>query len=118
MEPEAAAAPFFASYALSAVSRFSDPGRRLYRAFGLERGGVMQVFGPKTLLRGTTALLAGHGAGWSLTDKFQMPGTFLVHDGAIVRAFRHEQISDRPDYLAMARPIDPDEIAHAPIRAR
>lgn len=103
MEPESEAAPFFAAHGLPDVSRFADPERRLYAAFGLGSGGLADVFGPKVWLRGPLALLSGHGVGWSNTDKLQMPGTFLVRGGAIVREFRHASIADRPDYLALGR---------------
>lgn len=105
MDTEAAAAPFFAQYGLADVPRFSDPERRLYAAFGLGHGGITDVFGPKVWIRGPLALLGGHGVGWSNSDKLQMPGTFLVHDGRIVREYRHASIADRPDYLALGRRI-------------
>jgi hypothetical protein len=34
----------------------------------------------------------------------QMPGTFLLQNGEIRRAFRHKLVSDIPDYLGLAQP--------------
>jgi hypothetical protein len=33
-----------------------------------------------------------------------MPGTFLLQNGEILKAFRHKLVSDRPDYVKMATP--------------
>jgi hypothetical protein len=53
-------------------------------------------------LRGAEALVRGHGLGAIVGDSLQMPGVFLVHRGAIVKAFRHEYSSDVPDYVTLA----------------
>ena len=87
---------------LEGLERIVDPDQRLYRAFGLNRGRLRQLFGPKVLVRGVQAgLLAGHGLGRLSADSFQMPGLFLIHRGRIVRRFRHHTAADRPDYLAI-----------------
>jgi hypothetical protein len=35
-----------------------------------------------------------------------MPGTFLIHNGKILRAYRHETSADRPDYCELAQTPD------------
>lgn len=103
MSPEAVAAPFFAGYGLEDVSRFSDPSRALYRRFELPRGRWRQLFGFPVWLRGArAALIEGHGVGFLEGDGFQMPGAFLVLNGRIVRAFRHDSPAARPDYCKLA----------------
>lgn len=102
MAEESTAEPFFAGFTLADVPRISDPRARLYRAFGLERGRLMQIVGPAVWLRGATALAKGHLAGAIVGDSLQMPGVFLVHHGAILKTFRHEHTSDVPDYVALA----------------
>jgi peroxiredoxin len=93
---------FFARYGLGDVPRISDPGRRLYRAFDLRRGRLSEVFGPRVWIRGFVAgILHRHGVGAMVGDGFQMPGAFIVHKGRIVRAFRHRDASDRPDYARL-----------------
>jgi hypothetical protein len=101
MASEADAVSFFTSHGLGDAPRISDPPAALYRAFGLERGRLMQVAGPAVWLRGAAAI-AGHGVGVPLGDTLQMPGVFLVQDGAIGKAFRHETTADVPDYVALA----------------
>ena len=95
---------FFAKYGLAGIPRVSDPSRHIYRAFGLGRGGLVALFGPRVWWRGFHAgVLRGHGIGRLMGNGFQMPGVFLVRRGIIVRSFRHESSADRPDYVAFCR---------------
>jgi len=87
---------------LGDVALVSDPERVLYRSLGLGRGRVRQLFGPRVWVRGIVATLRGNMIGRLVGDGFQMPGVFLIENGRIVQAFRHETVSDRPDYSAMA----------------
>ena len=79
-----------------------DADRALYRAFELRRGSFTQLFGPRVVLRGIAATLRGHIVGKPQGDTLQMPGAFVVADGEIVRAHRHADASDRPDYCELA----------------
>jgi len=93
---------FFRKYGLEEVPRLSDPERALYRAFGLPRGSLADLFGPKVWWRGFQAgILGRHGLGRPAGDAFQMPGVFLLFHGEIVRSFRHQSAADRPDYMAL-----------------
>ena len=95
---------FFAKYGLAGIPRVSDPNRHIYRAFGLGRGGLLALFGPRVWWRGFySGVLRGHGIGRLMGSGFQMPGVFLVRRGIIVRSFRHESSADRPDYVAFCR---------------
>jgi peroxiredoxin len=102
METEANAAALFARYGLGDLPRIADPARRLYRAFELVRGGVMQVVGPAVWLPGLKALIDGHFPGVPSGHLSQLPGAFLIHNGQIVRAFRGQTSADRPDYCDLA----------------
>ncbi len=97
------AATFFTKYGLGDVAHFGDPERTLYRAFDLQRGDLGQLFGLRVWVRGFIAgILRGHLVGTLKGDGFQMPGAFLVRDGRITRAYRHQDAADRPDYAALA----------------
>jgi len=94
----------FSQYHLEDCAHISDPQKDLYRAFGLQRGSLAQIIGPKVLWRGfVAAILEGHGFGAPKQDPFQLPGVFLVHQGRILRDFRHEYSSDRPSYEEFTR---------------
>lgn len=102
MMTEAEAAPFFTRYGAERFSRISDPGQSLYRSFGLANGSVWQLLGPKNWWEGAKAFLGeGHGVGIPAGNVQQMPGSFLIHEGRILKAFRNETASDRPDYVAL-----------------
>lgn len=93
---------FFEKYGLQDVQRISDPERTLYRAFGLPRGSLSDLFGPRVWIRGFEAgILGRHGVGALVGDGFQMPGVFLLYFGEVVRSYRHQSAADRPDYLQL-----------------
>ena len=102
MSSNAHAGALFDGYGLGDVPRFSDPDRRLYRAFELGQGSFFQLFGPRVFVRGLVASLRGHRPSGLQGDGFQMPGTFVIHEGRIVQAFRNTDASSRPDYAGMA----------------
>jgi len=102
MSPEKDADAIFSKYGLGDVARVSDPGCAIYRAFGLSRGSLGDVFGPKVWWRGFQAgVLHRHGLGALQGDGFQMPGVFLLFHGEVVRSYRHQSAADRPDYRAL-----------------
>ena len=93
---------FTASYGLGDIPQVSDPDCALYRALGLRRGTLAQLLGWRVLVRGfQAAIFARHGLGKFEGDTTQMPGVFLIRDGRVVAAHRHETAADRPDYSAV-----------------
>ena len=90
-------------YGLDDLDHVSDPERRVYRGLELRLGTLSQLFGMRNFWR---ALVGGtvfrFGFGRFVGNGLQMPGAFLVRDGQIVKAFRHESPSDRPDYTGLA----------------
>lgn len=106
LSTEADIAPFAEKYGVADLPRFADPDRLLYREFDLAPGGVTQLLGLKVWWRGMLAALkAGHGFGGIKESMFQMPGTFLIENGKVLRAFRHQSAADRPDYTELACPL-------------
>lgn len=93
-----------ASYGLEDINRVSDPQQHVYRAFGLCKGRLLELFGPHVLWRGFWGLVRGHG--WTPPRDegfFQMPGVFLLFHGEILRAYRHQSVADRPNYLSIVQ---------------
>lgn len=79
------------------VLRIADPNSELYRAFGLGRGGVFELLGPRVWLLGAISIFKGCGVGHLAGDGLQMPGAFLFQRGEIVAAQRAKYASDMPD---------------------
>jgi hypothetical protein len=79
------------------VARIADPRCELYRAFGLGRGGFLELFGPRVWWLGAIAIFKGCGVGHLAGDGLQMPGAFLFRDGEIVAAQRAKSAADMPD---------------------
>lgn len=99
MGHEHAAEQILARYKMDDVPRVWDPGLSVYRAFGLEKGDLRQLMGPRVWLRGFQA--GFHGVGIPDGDVSQMPGVFLVFHGELIKSYRHQSVADRPDYVAM-----------------
>ncbi len=92
----------FERYRIDDIPRISDPDAGLYRALGLDRASLFQVYGPSMWRYAVQSiLLDGHGMGQIVGDRFQMPGTFLIHRGSVISGFRHARISDHPDYVSI-----------------
>ncbi len=51
---------FFVRYGLGSISRIADRDQSLYRAFGLKRGNIIQLFGPGNWVRGLSAIFSGN----------------------------------------------------------
>lgn len=81
----------------SGVARIADPRCELYRAFGLGKGGLLDLFGPLVWWRGALSLFKGCGVGHLAGDGLQMPGAFLFHRGEIISAQPASSASDLPD---------------------
>ena len=80
----------------------SNAGQELYRAFGLGRGRLTQLFGPRVLLAGLKA--RRFGVGKPVGDPLIMSGWFLVDDGRVTWSHIHEHagVERRYDELAVA----------------
>ncbi len=85
----------------SGVLRIADPRCELYRAFGLGKGGFLELFGPHVWWRGALAIFKGCGVGHLAGDGMQMPGVFLFRDGKIISAQPAHSASDLPDLPAL-----------------
>ena len=94
---------FFAPHGLEDLPRIGDPEDPLYKAFGLAKVQWRRHFSRASILRVLIALLQGHWPGMPDGDVERMPGTFLLVNGEIQKAYRNKLVSDRPDYLEMAR---------------
>lgn len=76
-----------------------DPARSVYRRYGLQRGGLLQVFRWRSVRPYVVA--GGHGmrAAWSARgdDVMQLGGDFLVDpEGCLRLAYYSEAPDDRP----------------------
>ena len=76
----------------------SDPERRLYAAFGLERGGIKELFGPEVVACSIRAATKGIVGGVPVGDTRMMPGAFLVRDNQILWQHNYRHIADHPDF--------------------
>jgi peroxiredoxin len=93
-------AEFARKRGIADLPALSDPHRRVYRAFKLSRGTLMQLFGPKVWFGALRAVRFG--VGLLEGDGLQMPGAFLIRDGRMVREFRHPHAAAAVDLCEFA----------------
>jgi peroxiredoxin len=75
----------------------SDPERRAYRAFGLERGRTGQVWSLHALRTYARGLLNGRLPRLPRADIAQLGGDFVLDSqGKVVYEYRSEESADRP----------------------
>lgn len=76
----------------------SDPEKRFYAAFGIERGSLMQMFGPAVWRARRRAEASGHENGERVGDIWMLPGVFLVRDDLILWAHAPRHAGDHPEF--------------------
>jgi hypothetical protein len=91
----------------SGVARIADPMCELYRAFGLGKGGFLELFGPRVWLRGAVSVFKGCGVGHLAGDGLQMPGAFLLRDSAVISRQPAHTASDLPDLPRLFEGLHP-----------
>ena len=85
----------------------ADPGSEAYEAFGLGRGGLREMFGAGTWVRGARAALKGHTLGAPAGDVWQMPGAFVLDREGVVRYARYAtEASDNPPNSELLEVLD------------
>jgi hypothetical protein len=83
----------------------SDPEREFYNVFGIQRGGMKEMFGPEVWACGARAAQKGHFIGKPVGDPWVMPGLFLAHGERILWQHEFRHAGDHPDFLKIADSI-------------
>ncbi len=74
----------------------ADLPKVFYNGFGLERGGMKEMFGAEVWACGVRAALKGHFIGAPVGDPWTMPGIFLVHHHQILWQHHFKHAGDHP----------------------
>jgi hypothetical protein len=85
------------------VASIADPKHALYTAFGLGRGTLLQVLGPRVWLAGLRAVGRGNGVGRVKGDPLLMSGAFLVRAGFVVWGHHSAHSGDIVDPATVPR---------------
>lgn len=73
----------------------ADPGKDLYRTYGLKRANFMQLASPAILLKGLKGMREGYLPGRPQGDVLQMPGTFVIdREGRILHSHFAQNAAD------------------------
>ena len=91
MSPAAELAPFRQEFQLP-FRLLSDIERTAYRAYGLQRGGLLAVAGPSVWRRGWNSLVS-FGTGRIVGDPYQMSGSFVIGADGLIRLAHYAKSS-------------------------
>jgi hypothetical protein len=80
----------------------ADLPKRFYTAFGIERGGIREMFGLRVWVAGLRAALKGNFGGAPVGDPWTMPGLVLVRGDTIIWKHRFRHAGDHPDFARIA----------------
>ena len=82
----------------------SDQERDTYRAYGLERGNLRQIFSPRTALTNVKLMARGRMYHFRRSDLRQLGGDFVVDaKGLIQYQYRGDTPNDRPNVDELIR---------------
>lgn len=85
----------FASKKNLAISLVGDKGKKIYEAYGVERGRITAMLAPNVLKESLRATLKGYMHGKFEGDELQKPADFIIApDGKILWAHYGKDISD------------------------
>lgn len=79
----------------------SDSDKRFYTAFGLERGGMREMFGAGVWSCGVRAATKGHSIGAPVGDPWMMPGLFLFDEDRPIWSHDFAHAGDHPDWSTL-----------------
>jgi hypothetical protein len=104
MSPDEEADRWFAAYGVPDLLRIADPGKSLYRQFGLEDASLLALTHPRVWAAWfRTAIISRHGAGAAGPNWRQLSGVFVIHRGRILSSIRHRNSAGRPDYVTFVQ---------------
>lgn len=84
-----------------------DRERRLYRAYGMERGTWWQIYGPGTIAKYIALMMRGRMPGKPGEDWRQLGGDVLISPEGIIRMHHvSRNPHDRPSVAAILRIVD------------
>lgn len=83
----------------------ADPDRRLFDAFGVERGGLREMFGLRTSAAGFRATLRGHMVNRTIGDPWTLPTIVAIRSGHVIGEFRGRHAGDHPDLTRLPRDL-------------
>ena len=80
------------------VQAIADPEGDFYKAFGVERGNLVQMLGPSVWSARSRAREKGHRNGERGSDIWRMPGVMLVRGEQILWSQEFRHAGEQPDY--------------------
>jgi hypothetical protein len=91
-------------FGLGDLSRFHDADQTLYEELQAKRMPLRALFNHRTWSQGFEAGRA-HGFSWPDSDPLQLPGAFLIDQGAVVAGHTSLYPAEPPDFRSLVVPL-------------
>lgn len=88
------------------IACYANKTKEAYRAFGLDRGGLLQLMGPQVFAAGARAMARGHVQGETTGDALMLGGVFVIDQEGIIRYAHYDaHAGDHPDFADVLRAV-------------
>ncbi len=84
----------------------ADPDKRVYAAFGVERGGMAEMFGPGAIACGIRATMKGNLIGRKQGDPWTLPTFVLVSENRVLWRHDGRHAGDHPAWADIAAMVN------------
>ena len=83
----------------------ADPDKRLYEAFNVNRGGVVEMFGPGAVACGIRATMKGNFVGRKHGDPWTLPAFVLVSGDRVLWRHDGNHAGDHPNWTEITQAV-------------
>lgn len=90
----------------------SDPEATLYARYGVQRGGMREMFGLRSWRAGIPAFFKGYRIGWKgKADGWTLPTAIMLRNGQTIWEHRGTHAGDQPDFAEAAAAATSTDVA-------
>lgn len=88
------------------VACYANKTKEAYKAFGLDRGSLLQLMGPQVFAAGARAVARGQNQGEATGDTLMLGGVFVIDQQGVFRYVHYDaHAGDHPDFAEILRAV-------------
>lgn len=88
------------------IACYANKTKEAYKAFGLDRGSLLQLMGPQVFAAGARAMARGHTQGETTGDALMLGGVFVIDQEGIIRYAHYDaHAGDHPNFAEVLRAV-------------
>ncbi|MCS6909529.1 MAG: redoxin domain-containing protein [Anaerolineales bacterium] len=88
------------------IACYANKTKEAYKAFGLDRGNLLQLMGPQVFAAGARAIARGYTQREITGDALMLGGVFVIDQEGIIRYAHYDaHAGDHPDFAEVLRAV-------------